>query len=211
MREPGTPSVRAVPYATEDVYVARRSALAVPAPPSLFEILRMTGIDFFEVPPLRRRQPSTSFAERGRSRLRVDLLAPSRGVDYPTVPVPELHAHAKGLPYLAYLLGASQTIAALSSYGVVSVRVPVPERFAAHKLITSQLRGKASGQAGKDLNQAATLIEALAERFPGAVDDALRAIPKSARRYLIRAVQALKLHLPSDAEVAWESLARARQ
>lgn len=60
--------------------------------------------------------------------------------EYPTTPVPELKAHAKGLPYLAYLLGASQEIPVLSTHGVVMVRVPVPERYALHKLIDSRLR-----------------------------------------------------------------------
>lgn len=203
-----TLGVRAVPYATEDVDIARRGALAVPPGlPSLLEILRATGIEFFEVPSLRRRQASTSFAEPGRSRLRVDLLVPSRNEDFPTVAVPELKAHAKGLPYLGYLLGPSQQVPVLSAQGVVTVRVPVPERFAIHKLIVSQRRERTSSKPEKDLIQAATLIEVLAERFPGAVEDALAAAPRSARRHLTRAAKALRLYLPQDAEAAWEAMA----
>lgn len=52
--------------------------------------------------------------------------------DYPTVPVPELKAHAQGLPYLAYLLAASQEIPVLSTHGSVMVRVPVPDNSQAH-------------------------------------------------------------------------------
>jgi hypothetical protein len=121
------------------------------------------------------RMPSTSFAEPGGSRLRVDLLVPSSNDTYPTIPVPELQAYAKGLPYLAYLLGASQEVPILSPHGAVMVRVPVPERYAVHKLVVSQLRDKTSSKSEKDLRQAATLIEALVERFPGAVEDALAA------------------------------------
>jgi len=200
--------VRAVPYATEDLDIARGSALAVAATiPSFFEMLRATGIEYFEVPALRRRQPSTSFAERGRSRLRVDLLAPSRGEQYPVVAVPELRAYAKGLPYLGFLLGASQKVPVLSAHGVVTVRTPIPERFAIHKLIVSQLREKTSSKPEKDLIQAATLIDALAGRFPGAIEDALAAAPRSAKRYLTRAGKALTAHLPGSAEAAWEALA----
>jgi hypothetical protein len=47
------------------------------------------------------------------------------------------------------------------------VRVPVPERYAIHKLIVSQLRHKSS-KPEKNLRQAAVLIEALVERYPGA-------------------------------------------
>src|ERR1700729_1944649 len=94
--------VKAVPYATEDVDIARPEALAVPEVPAFIDMLRDTGIKFFEVPALSCRRPSTSFKEGGRSRLTVDLLVPSPGDGYSTIPVPELKAHAKGLPYLGY-------------------------------------------------------------------------------------------------------------
>jgi hypothetical protein len=196
--------VRAIPYATEDVDIARREALALSGVPGFLEMLRATGIEFFEVPSLNRRMPATSFAEPGGARLRIELLVPSTNDDYPTIPVPELKAHAKGLPYLAYLLGASQEIPVLSSHGAVMVRVPIPERYAIHKLIVSQLRAKTSSKPEKDLRQAATLIEALVERFPGAVEDALRAVPKSAMRHVSRAIEGLEHHLPESAEAAWE-------
>jgi hypothetical protein len=198
--------VKAVPYATEDVDIARREALALPGIPGFLEMLRATGIEFFEVPPLKRGAPSTSFAEPGGSRLRVDLLVPSTNDEYPTIPVPELKAHAKGLPYLAYLLGGSQEVPVLSTHGSVMVRVPLPERYALHKLIVSQLRAKTSSKPEKDLRQAATLVDALAERFPGAIEDASEALPKSARRYISRALDALKQHLPDSAESAWDTL-----
>ena len=73
-------------------------------------------------------------------------------------------------------------------------------------MIVSQLRDKASTKADKDLRQAATLIEAVTERFPGAVDDALRSVPKSALRHVRRAIAPIERHLPSSAEAAWEAL-----
>jgi hypothetical protein len=201
-----TLGVRTVPYATEDVDIARREALALKGVPPFLEMLRATGIDFLKVPALDRGAPSTSFAERGGSRLRVDLLVPSPDDSYPTIRVPELEAHAQGLPYLAFLLGASQEAPLLSSHGVVMVRVPVPERYAVHKLIVSQLRSKSSSKSEKDLIQAATLIEAVVERFPGALQESLAAVPKSAMKHLRRALDALKRHLPASAESAWEIL-----
>jgi hypothetical protein len=119
--------------------------------------------------------------------------------------VPELKAHAKGLPYLRYLLGESQHVPLLSPYGVVLVRVPVPERYAIHKLLISQLRSKGSKSA-KDLQQAAILIAGVADRFPGAIQDALRAVPKSAAKHVRRALHVLPTHLAADAAAAWESL-----
>lgn len=201
-----TLGVRGTGYATEDVDIARRGALALPQLPSFLQMLRATGIEFFEVPSLHRRKPSTSFAERGVSRLRVDLLVPSTNDEYPVVAVPELQAHATGLPYLAYLLGASQTVPVLSAHGVVPVRVPVPERFAVHKLVVSQLRGSAGSKPDKDILQAAILFDALAERFPGAIEEAMAAVPRSARRHLTRAMLPLKRQLPVTAELAWEAL-----
>jgi hypothetical protein len=169
-------------------------------------MLRATGIEFFEVPSLDCGQAGTSFKERSRSSFRVDLLVPSIGDNYLTVPVPELKAHAQGLPYLAYLLAASQEIPVLSSHGSVMVRVPVPERYAIHKLIVSQLRHKTSSKSEKDLHQAAVLIEALVERYPGAIEDAMSAVPKSAAHRLARAVKALERHLPPTAASAWDTL-----
>ena len=201
--------VRAVPYATEDVDIARPEVLEVSGSAALVEILRDTGIQFFEVPQLSRRAPSVSFAERGGSRLRVDLLVPSRGTGYSTAPVPELKTHARGLPYLGYLLARSQELPVLSTHGVVMVRVPLPERYAVHKLIVSQLRAKSSSP-GRDLSQAATLFEALAERFPGAIEEALAATPRSASRHIVRALVALKRHLPDSDDAAWEALKVSR-
>lgn len=202
--------VRAAAYSTEDVDIARRAQLAVSGLPPFIEMLRETGLEFFPVPALHRRAPSTSFAERGGSRLRVDLLVPSPDEEYPTVPIPELGTHAKGLPYLAYLLSTSQEIPVLSPHGAVMVRVPAPERVAVHKLIVSQLRGTASAKPEKDLRQAATLIEALSERFPNAVEEALGTLPKSAVRHAVRAIKALERHLPSSDESAWEELKSLR-
>ena len=107
---------------------------------------------------------------------------------------------------MGYLLGASQEVPILSPHGAVMARVPVPERYAVHKLIVSQLRAKTSAKPEKDLRQAATLIEALVERFPGAVEDALAAVPKSASRKIKQALLVLKRHLPETAEAAWEAL-----
>ena len=198
--------VKAVPYATEDIDIARSEPLALPDLPPFLDMLRETGIEFFEVPALNRRQHPMSFKEPGRSRLKVDLVVPSRGESYPTIPVPELKAYAKGLPFLSYLVEESQAVPLLSPHGVVLVRVPVPERYAIHKLIVSQLRAKSSSKPGKDLDQAATLIEAVVERFPGAIERALAAVPKSAVKHVQRAAVALARHLPASAETAWEAL-----
>ena len=117
-----------------------------------------------------------------------------------------IECDTQGLPYLKYVLSESQVATILSPHGVVMVRVPVPERYAIHKLMVSQLRGTSNAKVAKDLRQAATLIDAVVERFPGAINDALSAVPKGAGRYLRRAMPALKQLLPASAEAAWDAL-----
>src|SRR5262249_41994635 len=143
----------------------------------LLGILRESGLPFVEVPGLRLKDPATSFRQPGKSRLYVDLLAPSRDESFPIVPVPELKAHAVGLPYLQYLLAESQVSMLAAREGACAVRVPLPERFAIHKLLVSQLRRGREAKTQKDLDQAAVLAAALAEHFPGALEEAIAAVP----------------------------------
>jgi len=67
-------------------------------------------------------------------------------------------------------------------------------------------RHKTSSKPEKDLRQAAVLIEALVERYPGAIEDAASAVPKGAARHLTRAIKALEQHLPATAAPAWDIL-----
>lgn len=186
--------IRATPFATEDVDVARPSRLSLPIPAraGLGEILRESGIDFEEVPPLQHGTPSIKFKEQGRSRFTFDLLVPASGTDYEVVKVPELGVHAAALPYFRYLVSRSQTSVALSTQGIAAVKVPLPERFALHKLIVSQLRAGRSEKSRKDQHQAATLIAALGELHPGALQEAYEATPKSVRRLVRKSFEAIR-------------------
>jgi hypothetical protein len=186
--------IRAASYYTEDIDIARREQLAFSDIPTggLLEILKQTGIRFAEVPRLDRLAPATSFKEAGASRFHVDLLVPSTDENFTIRSVPELKAHAAGLPYLAYVLGTSQTGVLLSRHGAVPVRVPDANRFAVHKLLVSQLRTNDSTKSLKDLQQAAVVIGFLGEHHPGSVEDACEALPASARSRVKRAVAPLE-------------------
>jgi hypothetical protein len=190
---------RAAPYATQDVDIARPTQLAFARVPgkTFVQTLRESGIDFFEVPQLNRREPGTSFKEPGRSFFQVDLLVPSRSAQTRTVPVPELKAHATALPYLAYLLGECQDSVLLAREGCCFVRVPVPERFALHKLIVSQLRSARAQKSAKDVSQAAVLLAILSERHPGSIEAAAEHLPKSALRYVRAAATLARQQLPA--------------
>lgn len=182
--------VKAAAYATEDTNIPRREALAFPhaVDKPFLEILRESGIAFVEVPKLDPRQPSTSFKQRGTSRFHVDLLVPSRDESFPIVPVPELQTHATGLPYLGYLRGEAQQAVLLAREGCCLVNVPLAERFAVHKLLISQLRRGPGGKAQKDVLQACVLLAVLGEKHPGAIEHAMGHLPKSARRYVRKAL-----------------------
>lgn len=202
--------VRAAPFMTNDVDVARGAMLTFATPPtrSFLEMLGETGIEFAEVPGLDRKRPATSFKQTGRETFHVDLLVPSRDETYPVAPVPELRAHAVALPYLAYLLAESQDAIAIMREGCCAVRVPLPERFAVHKLVVSQLRTGPTMKADKDLEQATTLLEVLDASDPGAIGGAVAALPKRAHKHFAKARAKVRPVLEARAPRAWEELAR---
>jgi len=200
--------VRAAPYATEDIDIARGRELTFDKRPEvgLLEMLRDSGVAFVEVPALDRKQPSTSYKQRGRSRFHVDLVVPSADETFPVAPVPELQAYGIGLPYLDYLLAESQTSMVMARQGCCAVRVPLPERFAVHKLIVSQLRTGRQAKAEKDRHQACVLCAALASSHPGALESAVTDVPDRASRHLRMALAAVEEPLEEVAPRALEEL-----
>jgi hypothetical protein len=83
--------------------------------------------------------------------------------------------------------------------------VPLPERFAVHKLV-SQLRVGRGAKSDQDVHQASVLCAALADHHPGALESALAAVPRRARRYLAPALEAARRFLERDHPRAWEEL-----
>ena len=75
--------------------------------------------------------------------------------------------------------------------GCCVVRVPLPERFAIHKLLVAQLRTGREAKARKDLHQAAVLSAVLAENHPGALESALSTVPRRAKKYVAAGVRSL--------------------
>jgi hypothetical protein len=201
--------IRVAVFATEDVDFARPNKLAIDKPPAggILELLRESGIDFVDVPTFTHGAPATSFKERGHSRFTFDLLVPTAREHIETLPVPELNAHATALPYLRYLLTETQMGAAISSHGAIAVRVPIPERFAIHKLIVAQLRVGRPEKSQKDLKQAAVLIAALGELFPGAIEEAYSKAPTSSRSRLRKSFEKIRAELEVHPQ-SWEESAR---
>ena len=200
--------VRAVPYTTEDIDVARGEALRFETPPELdfLGMLKDSGVEFVAVPSLDRKKPSTSFKQRGRSPFHVDLLAPSGNETFAVVPVPELNAHATGLPHLDFLLAESQTAMLMAREGCCTVRVPLPERFAIHKLIVSVMRAGRGAKSERDVMQACVLAAALADSHPGALESAVAAVPRQTRKRFQQGRESGRRWLEKEYPRAWEEL-----
>lgn len=166
--------ISAAAFRTGDVDIARRGPLGVHG--TFQEILAESLVPLTPILGFDRKTPPSSYKAPGRDGLRVDLLAPTGGHDVKVVNVPELSTHATGLPHLGYLLGESLDAIVLGREAVVPVRVPVPERYAWHKMLVSQLRTSTGEKRTKDLHQAAVIFAALAEREPDALAPAFEAI-----------------------------------
>ena len=156
---------------TQDIDLAADNhyELALPRPRSpinLRQTILDSGMGFFEVPALNRKQPSTSFKIRGRDFI-VDILAPMRGRETARpVHLKELGTYASPLRHLDYLLDDLQPAVLLHKHGIM-INVPAPGRFAIHKCVVSQKRPAAyAAKALKDRSQAEQLFQVLLENRP---------------------------------------------
>ena len=103
---------------------------------------------------------------QGGSGQLVEFLTPAFGEE--TIrDLPALGVSAQSLNYLNFLIAEPIHAAAIYRSGIL-VQVPRPERYAIHKLIIADRRrdGAGSLKASKDREQAAFLIEAMAEDRP---------------------------------------------
>jgi hypothetical protein len=87
----------------------------------------------------------------------------------------------------AHLVQAARPVAVPCRFAralACSVRVPLPERFAVHKLVVSRIRSGREAKSNKDVLQACVLMAALAERHPGAIESAVAQLPRKARKHI---------------------------
>lgn len=192
---------------TEDVDVARARPIEVAALPEggLLALLKRTGLPFNEVPRLKRGEPATSFKVRGRQ-LKVDLLVPANKAPFKAIRIPELGAHATGLPFLDYVLEDGTTSILIGRDRMVPVTVPHPGRFCIHKLAVYALRGAGeSAKREKDIFQSAVLAAALAEEHDFFLQEAIEAMARPLRSRVKlaakRASQILQPQYPAAAEI----------
>jgi hypothetical protein len=178
-------------YRTQDIDVARARTLAVALPDdvSFQQLLRETGLPFVPVPGMPSRKPSASFKLPGAEALTIDLLIPGRKIGE-VLPVKELNAFAQAIPLLDFLIAEPIDAVVLSPNQVIPVRVPAPERFALHKLFSSQSRRTGRDKVRKDLEQAALLIAVIEDETPGSIGDAFRRVPAESKAAVRRGAAA---------------------
>jgi hypothetical protein len=108
------------------------------------------------------------------NKLRVDFLTPNEGSDSEEPrALAALRTEAEPLRFLDFLIHDPEPAVVLHDAGVY-VSVPAPQRFAIHKLIVSRRRSIASLKRDKDLRQAESLLEILAQRRPFELTEAWR-------------------------------------
>jgi hypothetical protein len=167
---------------TDDIDIASEPAVAIAVPALVADVPKVLDsleMGFFPVPGLSPKQASTSFKVRGRA-LRVDLLTPQRGRGTAAMLIPRFQAAAQPLPHLDYVLEEPQQGALVAGSGIL-VNVPLPARFALHKLAVARSRSATQqAKSGKDLDQASQLISVLAEDRPGDLAMAWEALAKRA-------------------------------
>jgi hypothetical protein len=152
---------------TNDIDVAQFKTVSVAigdqtAP--MLEVLKSVDSTFREIPNTSSRGEVTSYRARGG--LRVDFLTPNDGPDSDDPQaLPALRTAGQPLRFLDFLIHDAVPAILLHGPGIV-VQVPTPERFATHKLILAQRRSVSASKSGKDLQQAATLLETLAVKRP---------------------------------------------
>lgn len=193
-------------WRTQDVDIAGHVQVAVPQltadVPATLASLQM---GFVPVPQLDPRQPSTSFRVRGRP-LRVDLITPGSERDTAPIPIPRFRAAAAPIKFLSLAMHEAQPAAVVEASAATLVVVPNPARFALHKLLVSQTRSVVQQtKSGKDLHQAALLLEVLAADRPDDLTEAATAFAASGpavTRKVQRGLQAARRRWPECAAAA---------
>ncbi|MCF4098501.1 nucleotidyltransferase family protein [Maritalea mediterranea] len=139
------------------------------------------------------------WAQGGSGQL-VEFLTPAFGQEG-IRDLPSLGVSAQSLNYLNFLIAEPIAAAALYRSGIL-VQIPRPERFAIHKLIVADRRREGDGnlKAAKDREQAAFLIDVLAEDRPDDLAAAYKEALNTGARWRAHIENTLK-KAPKAAEI----------
>jgi hypothetical protein len=158
---------------TGDVDIAQFKNISVAvedSTPTAIELLRQVDPSFRPVPHISDGRRATSY--EGKAGVRVDFLTPNKGRDS-DVPEPlrAFGTDAQPLRFLDFLIHDPEPAVVLHGPGVY-VLVPVPQRYAVHKLIISQRRREGAAKKDKDIQQAEALLAVLTGKRPHELRDA---------------------------------------
>lgn len=189
-------------FRTDDLDIASdpRVALAVGERADLRDVVEHAIPPLTGIPGFDSKSPSTSFTSRG-SELRLDMLTPLVGkpTDEP-VELGALGVHAQPLRFLDYLIEQTAPVALLFGKGLL-VHVPLPARFALHKLlVAAERRPHEANRAKKDRAQASALLTLLASDRPGDLELAWEDLAERGRGWTKR-IRAQRKLLDDDAAV----------
>lgn len=180
----------AATLSTQDIDIAADTAIALASSDvtlSFSEIVAAIDPAFFIVPPRPGARISHALQYKG-GEIRVELLTPAEPDKEGQLRIVKpLAFGAQTVPYLDYLLKAPVRATYLHDDGI-SLLVPHPARYALHKLIVAANREIGmQAKARKDVLQAASLIEILAEDRPDDLAEAAEAFHHYPTRYLDQA------------------------
>lgn len=174
-----------------DLAAASLAFSALPEGETFLDILMRADPTFSPTPALSKpNAPSSAF--RSADGFLVDLVTQKRTRrDTNPLPIEGAEAGAVPLQFIRWLI--ADPIEAVVLYGSgVAITVPQPARFAVHKLILAQERPKNErANRQKDLLQADSLIEALREADPFALQDALDDARSQGRNWASRIKRSL--------------------
>jgi hypothetical protein len=156
-----------------DLQIGRAPQTSLPGTASINigSVLERVKLGFFPVPGLDPRSPTTTFKVRDGDLMVQFLTADSAGSGK-SVYLEQLGTAAQPMPYMEYLTPEPMKAVLPFEAGIL-VNVPNPARFCWHKLIVASNRPQHErAKARKDVEQAADLIEALAQSDIETLQDA---------------------------------------
>ncbi len=173
----------------------------------VLDVLRDVDESFKEVSNID--DPFVSTAYRNNAKYKVDILTPNRGSDTHQGKPARMKAlggaGAQPLRHLDFLIHEPERSVLLFGGGI-PVTIPRAERYAVHKLIVASER-RDQIKSGKDVSQAATLIDALAKRRPLELANAWKTAWDTGPRWKEK-MESGRERLPSEPKDALEDVLR---
>ena len=181
--------IRAQTYQTEDVDTSSVLRLSVGENLNLLDVLKTTGLPFVKAKAgLSPKSKSESYLVCNKSNFMFDVLVDGDDVGTPIF-IPGINAYAQTIPHLNYLAKGRVTSITLSKTYIVPIFIPDPRRFALHKLFSSASRTNMPAKSEKDILQAATIICAVEDYYPGDIADEMEDFPADGKSQMLQGAE----------------------